>query len=138
MKIDARVLLVMPRNRRSTLLEALEEGATHVLTASDCAEAESFLRSRRPFQVVVTDACLSDGDWRRVLEATGACHNTKVVVCAPSMNACMANEVFSRGADLLFEPFDKEDVLRTVESAVNAVHVRAWAFPQALPAGSVL
>ncbi|GEM_PF-3254671 len=138
MKIDARVLLVMARHRRTALLEALEECTTHVLAASNCMEAQSFLRSRLPFQVIVTDTALPDGDWKTVIDAAGACQHAEVVVAIPSTDARRSGEIYRCGADVLFEPFDRDDVRCTIQSAVNARYVRSGAAATLMAAGPAL
>jgi CheY-like chemotaxis protein len=65
---NIKAMLVMAQERRSTLVNALETCGFDVLPACDCNEARRMLETQPLVQVVVTDARLHDGDWRRVLE----------------------------------------------------------------------
>jgi DNA-binding NtrC family response regulator len=123
MKIDTMVLLVMTRARRANLLRALEYSVTDVLAVCSCKEAQIVLKGHLPVQVVVTDARLPDGTWNDVVQDV-LCHsrNARVVVCSRRDEVLTSwNDYFERGAyDLLIEPYSKDQVKRTVESAASA------------------
>jgi hypothetical protein len=65
---NIKAMLVMAQERRSALVEALETCGFEVLPVCDCHEARRMLETEPLVQVVVTDARLHDGDWRRVIE----------------------------------------------------------------------
>jgi DNA-binding NtrC family response regulator len=78
-----KAMLVMARERGLPLLDALESGGIEVVPVCDCKEARRILETQPLVQVVVTDAALPDGDWRRVLEiVVRECPNIEVVVCS--------------------------------------------------------
>ncbi len=83
MPLKIKAMLVMDRERRLLLLDALESCGIEVLPVCDCKEAQRMLETQPAVQVVVTDARLHDGDWRRVFEilARGR-RKIEVVVCS--------------------------------------------------------
>jgi DNA-binding NtrC family response regulator len=127
MKTETMVLLVMPRNRRSELLEALEECTSDVLVVCDCKEARKVLGAKLPVEVVFTDAVLPDGGWSEVLEEVKRRHsNAQIVVCGRSRNAAERGEFLERGVcNLLTEPYNKEEVERIVGSAATRSCIEA-------------
>jgi DNA-binding NtrC family response regulator len=127
MKIDTMALLVMPRIRRSELLEALEDCAADVLAICDCREARRVLNGGLPIQVVFTDTNLPDGAWADVLEAvTRSRLYAQTVVCGRLPNVALRKDVLERGAyDFLAEPYDKEEIRRLVECAAAKSYMQA-------------
>jgi DNA-binding NtrC family response regulator len=74
-------MLIMARERRLPLLEALESCDIDVLPMCDCSEGRRMLEIQPQVQVVLTDAALPDGDWRGVLRIVAqAGVNIEVVV----------------------------------------------------------
>jgi hypothetical protein len=61
---NIKAMLVMARERHSTLLDALESCGIEVLPVCDCSEARRMLEAQPIVQVVVTDARLGRG-WKR-------------------------------------------------------------------------
>ena len=81
MRAKIRAMLVMDRERRLPLVDALESCGIEVLPVCDCNEARRTLETKPPVQVVITDSALPDGNWRRVLEIVAQeCANIEVVV----------------------------------------------------------
>jgi len=121
-------MLVMSKERRSSLLEALESCGIDVLPVCDCNEARRMLEPRPLVQmVVVTDAVLHDGDWRRVLAivAQGRA-NIEVIVCSRLGDYNRWIDVLEQcGYDVLVEPFDQEEVRRIVEAAAARSYMRS-------------
>jgi DNA-binding NtrC family response regulator len=116
-KINA--LLVMAPERSLPLLEALESCGIDVLAVCDCSEARRMLETQPSVQVVLTDAALPDGDWRRVLEiVVRECANIEVVVCSRLGDPKLWLDVLEEGGyDVLVEPYQREEIQRIVEVA---------------------
>jgi DNA-binding NtrC family response regulator len=70
-------------------------------------------------QVVVTDAALPDGDWRRVIEIVErGRRKIQVVVCSRLGDAKLWLDVLEEGGyDVLVEPYEREEVKRIVAVA---------------------
>ena len=70
-------------------------------------------------QVVVTDARLHDGDWRRVLEIVEhGRRKIEVVVCSRLGDYKLWMDVLEQGGyDVLVEPYDGEEIKRILEGA---------------------
>jgi len=77
-------------------------------------------------QVVVTDAVLPDGDWRRVLEIVEqGRRKIEVVVCSRLGDPTLWLDVLEQGGyDVLVEPFEHEEIQRIVEAAAARSYVR--------------
>jgi DNA-binding NtrC family response regulator len=127
MKADLMLLLVMTRGRRSHLLERLEKSVTEVLAVCDCKEARLILQTGLPIEVVITDAKLPDGTWRTVVEsAAEAKKHVEVVVCARMEDVALWRDALDHGAyDLLFEPYESQEVSRIVQSAAAKSRMRS-------------
>ena len=120
-------MLVMAQERRSTLVNALESCGFDVLPVSDCNEARRMLEAQPAVQVVVTDARLHDGDWRRVFEivARGR-RKIEVIVCSRLGDPKLWLDVLEDGGyDVLVEPFEHEEVQRIVEAAAARSYMRS-------------
>ncbi len=116
---NIKALLVMAQGRCQPMLDALESCGIEVLPVCDCNEARRMLEIEPMVQVVVTDARLHDGDWRRVFEilARGR-RKIEVVVCSRLSDYNLWLDVLEEGGyDVLVEPFEHEEVRRIVEAA---------------------
>src|SRR6266446_10178414 len=123
---NIKTMLVMAQERRPNLVNALECCGIEVLPVCDCNEARRMLEIEPMVQVVVTDARLHDGDWRRVLEivARGR-RKIEVIVCSRLGDPKMWLDVLEEGGyDLLVEPFEREEVQRIVEAAASRSYMR--------------
>ena len=111
-------MLVMAREGRPPLLDALESCGIEVVPACDCSEARQILESC-PMQVVVTDEALSDGDWRGVIEIVErGRRNIQVVVCLRSGDPKLWLDVLEQGGyDVLVQPYEREEIKRIIEGA---------------------
>ena len=118
-------MLVMARERRLPLLDALESGGIEVLAVCDCNEALQMLRTQ-PVQVVVTDTTLPDGDWRRVLEIVEQrSRKIEVVVCSRVGDLKLWLDVLEQGGyDVLVQPYQREEIKRIVEAAAARSYIR--------------
>ena len=123
---NIKALLVMAQGRRSTLVNALECCGVEVLPVCDCHEAQRMLEAQPAVQVVVTDATLHDGDWRRVLEivARGR-RRIEVVVCSRLGDPKLWLDVLEQGGyDVLVQPYQREEIKRIVEAAASRSYMR--------------
>jgi DNA-binding NtrC family response regulator len=101
-----------------------------VLAMRNCSAARRMFDAQPLVQVVVTDAVLNDGDWRRVLAmVTQGRRRIEVVVCSRLCDPKLWLDVVEEGGyDVLVEPFDHEEVRRIVEGAA----ARSYMGPPAL------
>src|SRR5438445_6695270 len=121
-----KAMLVMARKRRLPLLHALESCGIEVLPVCDCNEARRMLGTHRLVQVVVTDAVLPDGDWRRVLEIVEqGRRKIEVVVCSRLGDPKLWLDVLAQGGyDVLVQPYQREEIKRIVEAAAARSYIR--------------
>jgi len=122
-----KAMLVMARERRPPLLDALESCGVEVLSVCDCNEARRMFEAQPPVQVVVTDTALADGDWRRVLEiVVQGCPNIEVVVSLRLSDHALWMDVLEQGGyDVLAEPYQHKEVQRIVEAAAAKSYLRS-------------
>ena len=120
-------MLVMARELRQPLLDTLHSCGVEVLAVSDCNEAVQTLDTQQQFQVVLTDAALPDGDWRRVLEIVERRRRKiQVVVCSRLGDPKLWLDVLEEGGyDVLVEPYRREEIQRIVKSAAARSHMRS-------------
>jgi DNA-binding NtrC family response regulator len=130
MRAKIRAMLVMDRERRLPLLDALESCGIEVLPVCDCNEARRMLETKPPVQVVITDSALPDGNWRRVLEIVAQeCTNIEVVVSLRLGDSTLWLDVLEQGGyDVLVEPYQDEEIRRIVEAAVARSHAEAISY----------
>ena len=132
------VMLVMSRERRSSLLETLEASGIDVLPVCDCNEARRMLETQLQVQVVLTDRVLPDGDWRAVLEivAQGRA-NAQVVVCSRLRDHTLLIDVLEEGAyDVLAEPYQHEEIRQVLEAAAARSYIRSLPLVRATSYGT--
>jgi DNA-binding NtrC family response regulator len=124
---NIKAMLVMAQERRSTLVNALESCGIDVLPVCDCHEAQRMLEAQPAVQVVVTDARLRDGDWRRVFEIVErGRRRIEVIVCSRLGDPKLWLDVLEEGGyDVLVEPFEHEEVRRIVEAAAARSYMRS-------------
>jgi DNA-binding NtrC family response regulator len=134
MQTKITAMLIMARERRLPLLEALESCGIDVLPVCNCNEGRRMLEIQPQVQVVLTDAALPDGDWRGVLQIVAqASVNIEVVVCSRLGDHKLWIDVLEQGAyDVLVEPYDCEEVRRIVESAADKRYIRSLPLAQAI------
>ena len=117
----------MAQERRSTLLDALESCGIEVLPVCDCSEARRMLEAQRIVQVVITDARLHDGDWRRMFEIVErGRRKIEVVVCSRLGDPKLWLDVLEQGGyDVLVQPYQREEIKRIVEAAAARSFMRS-------------
>src|SRR5260370_38096565 len=113
---DIKALLVMAPGRCQPMLDALESCGIEVLPVCDCDEARRMLEIEPLVQVVVTDARLHDGDWRRMLEIVEqGRRKIEVVVCSRLGDSKLWLDVLGQGGyDVLVQPYPREEIKRIV------------------------
>jgi two-component system, NtrC family, response regulator PilR len=134
MQTKITAMLIMARERRQPLLEALESCGIDVLPVCDCNEGRRILETQPKVQVVLTDTVLPDGDWQRVLEIVAhSCPNIEVVVSSRFGDHKLCIDVLEQGAyDVLVEPYECEEVRRIVEAAADKSYMRSLPLAQAI------
>lgn len=122
-------MLVMARERRLPLLDALESCGVEVLPVCDCNEARRMLETQPRVQLVITDTVLPDGDWRRLLEIVAQDGtNAEVIVRSPMGDPKLWLDVLDQGGyDVLVEPYQREEIQRIVEAAAASSYMRSHA-----------
>jgi hypothetical protein len=107
-------MLVMARQRRASLLDALASCGIELLPVCDCNEARRMPDTQPAAQVVVTDTALPDGDWRRVLEmVVQGRGNIEVVVSLRLSGHTIWTDVLEHGGhEVLVEPYQHGEVQR--------------------------
>ncbi len=112
-------MLIMARECRLPLLEALETCGIDVLPVGDCNEARRVLETQLQVQVVLTDTALPDGDWRKALQIVAQSRpSVEVIVCSRLGDRRLWIDVLGQGAcDLLAEPYQREEIQRILEAA---------------------
>ena len=134
MKPKITAMLVMARERRLPLIEALESCGIDGLPVCDCSEARRTLETKPKVRVVLTDTVLPDGDWRRVLEIVAhSCPNSEVGVSSRFGDYKLWIDLLEQGAyDVLVEPYEWEEVRRIVEAAAARSYMRSLPLAQAI------
>ena len=121
-------LLVMPEDRRRSLVKCLEGCAIEVLPASDCREARRVLQTNPGVQILLTDVALPDGNWADLTaEAERRGTRTEVIICMRMADPMLWIDVLERGAyDVLVEPFHEDEVKRIVNAAAAKNRIHPW------------
>ena len=127
-------MIIMARECRLPLLEALESCGIEVLPVCDCSEARRMLEIQPEMQVVLTDVALPDGDWREVLQIVAHSRpNIEVVVSSRLGDHKLWIDVLEQGAyDVLAEPYEREEVRRIVGAAAARSYKRSLPLAQAI------
>ena len=127
-------MLIMGRERRLPLLEALESCGIDVLPVCNCNEARCVLETQLQMQVVLTDTTLPDGDWREALDiVVEARPNVQVIVCSRIADPSLWIDVLEWGAyDLLVQPYQCEEVRRILEAASARSYMRSLPLARAI------
>ncbi|HWP85287.1 MAG TPA: response regulator [Terriglobia bacterium] len=133
----SRVLLVMPPERRERLLRVLSDGGLEIATAENITEAQMRMSASGKFDLAFVDSDLPDGSWRDMLQlivASGA--GCEMVVCARCGDERLWAEVIQCGAfDLVPEPFERQEVLRIVNSALDSRYLQRFGRSESVSVG---
>src|SRR5262249_18414917 len=119
--MSAKVLLVLPPHRRSELLRQLEGKDLQLFLASDFQEAQQKLKGPTSYDLLLADAELPDGSWRDLLELLMESRKScEMIVCSRCGDEQLWAEVLQCGAyDLLVEPYERQEVHRIIQSAID-------------------
>ena len=116
------VLVVSPSLNRalSGILES-ESWPLTVLHSPDCEQALAQFADSR-ISVVISEAFLPDGTWKDLLACLARAKASSVLVVTSQVaDESLWAEVLNLGGyDVLAQPFDREEVIRVVRSAVRA------------------
>jgi DNA-binding NtrC family response regulator len=79
---------------------------------------------QEPYEVILTEAVLPDGDWLDILQlARQSSAEPQVIVTDPHADARFWSEVLHRGAfDLVAQPFHEPEVCRILYNACARAH----------------
>jgi DNA-binding response OmpR family regulator len=96
-------------------------GELAVLHSPDCQQALGHLADSR-ISVVICEGVLPDDNWKDLLAGMGRAKASPVLVVTSSIaDESLWAEVLNLGGyDVLAQPFDREEVIRVVRSAVRA------------------
>lgn len=115
----AGLLAVMSAEPERRQLKACLAGSLWTLyEAGNIHDAEATM-AREDVAAIITDRSLPDGTWIDLLEATRSRSNPpRVVVFSPvADDRFWAEVLYNGGYDLLATPFDREEVLRSIQMA---------------------
>jgi DNA-binding NtrC family response regulator len=124
-----KILLVAPAHRRSSLLKILDEKDVQIYPAADCQEARRRLSGPESFDLVLAEADLADGSWRDILQfLMQSKKRCEMIVCSRVGDEQLWAEALQLGAyDLLVEPYEGQEVLRIIQSAIESQYMRRFA-----------
>jgi DNA-binding NtrC family response regulator len=114
-----RTLLIMDAGHSRPLLEVLNSCGIDVLLAQDCNGARKILEIEPSVQVLLTDRTFRDQDWVGlfgVMDQMPA--HTQVILCCRGSDHRQMIAALELGAyDVLFEPYERDEILRIVGGA---------------------
>jgi len=126
--MDVKTLLVMPPQRQYPLLRVLQENGLEVFAVGSLQEAQQTLGGPTSYDLVFVDTELPDGSWEDLLQfllrSPKAC---EMIVCSYCGDERLWAEVIQRGAfDLLPAPYERQEVLRIIQSALGSHYLRKF------------
>ena len=123
-----KILLVVPAHRRSGLLKILDDKDVQVYPAGDFREAHRRLTGPDSFDLVLADAELPDGSWRDLLQVLLELRRPcEMIICARVGDEQLWAEALQCGAyDLLVEPYEGQEVLRIIQSAIDSRYMQRF------------
>lgn len=129
--MSSRILLVMPPERRDMLSNFLLKNGMEVTTAGSAAEARRRLSDAVSYDLVFVDEELPDGSWRDLLQfLLNSPRSAEMVVCSRCGDERLWAEVIQCGVfDLIPEPYEKQEILRIVRSALDSHYMRRFSQP---------
>ena len=121
------MLLIMQRERRRPLLDVLEASGIDLLLAHDLTQARSILENRQDMHVLLTDTALRDEDWIEMYEVVARLPpHVQTIVCCHRTDHRQWVAAAELGAyDVLVEPYELDEVRRTLEAAASCSQVRS-------------
>jgi len=128
-KEHAKILVVAQPHRRTALLKTLEGRNLQIYLASSFQEARDKLdSSAASYDVLIADVELPDGSWQDLLSCLlDIKRPCEMIVCSRCGDERLWAEVLQCGAyDLLVEPFEKQEVHRIIENALDSQYMRRF------------
>ena len=115
------VLVVLPEDRRRSLLKHLGACGMAFLPIEDCKEACRVLQTNPYVEVILTGPTLPDGSWGDLVAEAARCRSrAKTVICMRTADPRLWIDVLEGGAfDVLVEPYQPEEVKRIVQAAAE-------------------
>lgn len=115
------VLVVLPEDRRMSLLKHLEAFGMAFVPVYDRGEACRILQTDPHVEVILTDPTLPDGSWGDLVAQAARCGSrAKTVICMRTADPMLWIDVLEGGAfDVLVEPYQPEEVKRIVQAAAE-------------------
>jgi DNA-binding NtrC family response regulator len=135
MRPNVKVMLLMNRERRGPLLEALGSCPIDLLLASDWQEARRIVANRPQVDVLLTDTTMRDEDWLGTYEIIAKLSvHVQVVICCRWGDHRQWIAALELGAyDVLTEPYEPHEIQRTLEGAAARSRTRWLAARQPSP-----
>jgi DNA-binding NtrC family response regulator len=122
------ILLVMPQERWHRMMRFLSDSGMEVFAAESVREAQEKLPGPVKYDLAFVDSELPDGSWRDVLQFVVAANiGCEMIVCSRCGDERLWAEVIQCGAfDLIPEPFERQEVLRIVRSALESRYMQRF------------
>ena len=126
--MNAQILLAMPSQRRDRLLHLLGHHGLNVSLASTSMEARQKLMAPHTYELPLVDAELPDGSWRDLIPLLVSSNPPcEMVVCSRTGDERLWAEVIQCGAfDLISEPYEQQEVIRIIQSALEGQYMRQF------------
>ncbi len=126
--MNPQILLAMPGQRRDKLLHLLGHSGLDVSLASTSIEARQKLTPPHPYELLLVDAELPDGSWRDLIPLLVSSNPPcEMVVCSRNGDERLWAEAIQCGAfDLISEPYEQQEVIRIIQSALEGQYMRQF------------
>lgn len=130
--MSPKLLLVLSPERRSRFLPLLEGQDCEIECVAGFQDGVRRLSESASYDLILADAELPDGSWRNLLlfvqNAGRAC---EMIVCSRLGDHQLWAEVIQCGAyDLIAEPFERQEVARIIQSALQSRYMRRFTSPK--------
>ena len=126
--MNQQILLAMPSQRREKLLRLLGHHGLDVSLASTSMEARQKLMRPHSYELLLVDAELPGGSWQDFLPLlVSSSPPCEMVVCSRAGDERLWAEVIQCGGfDLIAEPYEQQEVIRIVRSALDSQYMRQF------------
>ena len=106
----------------------LEEAGMEVSFARNCREALRKLNEGLHYDLVLVDSRISGGSWREILQFVRDTRTPyEVIICSRFGDEQLWAEMIEMGAfDLIPEPYDRLEVLRILQAALESQYMRLF------------
>jgi DNA-binding NtrC family response regulator len=108
-------------------LAKLDFEVSHASSLGECRRV--LLRRPEDFDLLIVDDTLPDGSWSQVLDLTlDSEMDCELIVSSHTDDAALWAEVLNRGGyDILVEPYDRQEVDRIVQGAIESHYLKRFA-----------